>query len=165
MKPKVPRKIQETFDGSSGYHALSRTETSVTSHRVNVMQVNQRYLSHFKGKNVLVVEDEYFLADETRRALQALGANVVGPAANVADALDLLSAEVVDAAILDVHLGDELVFPVAEKLEEDDIPYVFATGYDPSIIPGRFNGFTLSAKPIDLSKIAAALFAPSSNEH
>lgn len=129
------------------------------------MTEDRRYLNFFEGRRVLVVEDEYFLADETRIALQALGATVVGPVAHVKDALDLLAYEKVDAAILDVHLGDGLVFPVAEKLEENDIPYVFATGYDPSIIPGRFSGFVLSSKPIDLNKIAIALFAPPSRDH
>lgn len=129
------------------------------------MPDDQSFLGHFKGRNVLVVEDEYFLADETRRVLQSLGAVVVGPVAHVSDALDLLASETVDAAILDVHLGDELVFPVAEKLEEADIPYVFATGYDPSIIPVHFGGFVLSAKPIDLNKIAVALFGPQNSDH
>lgn len=114
---------------------------------------------------MLVVEDEYFLADETRKVLQAHGATVVGPLANVTDALDILDIEHPDGAILDVHLGDELVFPVAQKLEEKMIPYVFATSYDPSIVPTQFNGFVLSSKPIDLIRITVALFAPSLLDH
>jgi CheY-like chemotaxis protein len=116
--------------------------------------------SKFSGKRILVVEDEYFLADETRRQLQKLGAVVVGPTGHVDEALLLIAGEAVDAAILDVHLDGELVFPVAERLEELGIPYVFASGYDPSIIPARFTGFVLSEKPIDLEHIARALFSP-----
>ena len=107
---------------------------------------------------ILVVEDEYFLADEARRKLQKLGATVVGPVARVDEALELLASEIVDAGILDIHLDGGLVFPVAEKLEELEIPYVFATGYDPSIIPEKFAGFILCEKPIELEQIAKALF-------
>lgn len=116
--------------------------------------------ARFSGKRILVVEDEYFLADETRRKLQKLGAIVVGPTGRVDQALQLIGEQDVDAAILDIQLDGGLVFPVAEKLETLNIPYVFATGYDPSIIPARFNGFTLSEKPIDLEHIAKALFGP-----
>lgn len=123
------------------------------------------YVSDFAGKSVLVVEDEYFLADETRRKLREFGALVVGPTASVRQALALIESTQVDAAILDVQLGGELVFPVAERLEELGIPYVFATGYDPSIIPERFDGFVLSEKPIDLNAIARALFEPGSETH
>jgi CheY-like chemotaxis protein len=112
----------------------------------------------FAGKRVLIVEDEYFLADETRRKLEAAGATVVGPVGAVAAALDLLDTENVDAAILDIHLGEELVFPVADELERRDIPFVFATGYDPSILPAKFTGFTLCEKPTELGDIAKALF-------
>lgn len=117
------------------------------------------YLSLFAGKHILIVEDEYFLADETRQKLEQLGATVVGPAANVQDALELLATSEINGAILDVHLGDEFVFPVAEKLDEANIPFVFATGYDASVIPAKFSGFTLCEKPTELGKIASALFS------
>lgn len=119
-----------------------------------------KFSAKFAGKRILVVEDEYFLADETRRKLLKLGAVVVGPTGRVDDALLLIEAQAVDAAILDIHLDGDLVFPVAERLEEMGIPYVFATGYDPSIIPNRFNGFAFTEKPIDLEHIARALFGP-----
>src|SRR5262245_45011396 len=121
---------------------------------------NHSYLGHFAGRRILIVEDEYFLADETRRTLTGLNAHVVGPAASVMKAMELIEGERIDAAILDVYLDGEFVFPVAEKLEELGIPYVFATGYDPSVISERFQGFTLSEKPIDLNEIAKALFEP-----
>lgn len=119
---------------------------------------NQTFSAHFSGKHVLVVEDEYLLADATRRQLQHLGAIVVGPTADVEEAMALIIGQKVDVAILDIFLDGELVFPVAEKLEELAIPYVFATGYSPSVVPAQFTGYVLSEKPIDLENIAEALF-------
>jgi DNA-binding response OmpR family regulator len=118
----------------------------------------EELLGLYAGKRILVVEDEYFLADEVRRKLVDLGAIVIGPVAHVEDALDLIEANAVDAAILDVHLGDEFVFPVAERLDELDVSFVFATGYDPSFIPREFTGFSLCEKPTELGKIANALW-------
>jgi CheY-like chemotaxis protein len=112
----------------------------------------------FVGKRVLIVEDEYFLADETRRKLEESGAIVVGPVGTVGSALELLDVEQIDGAILDIHLVDELVFPVAEELEQRGIPFVFATGYNPSILPAKFTGFALCEKPAELGSIAEALF-------
>ncbi|TCL66338.1 response regulator [Rhizobium sp. BK251] len=123
------------------------------------------YSKEFANKRILIVEDEYFLADETRRKLQQLGAKVVGPTGGVQHALDLIEEEFIDAAILDVHLDGELVFPVAERLEELRIPYVFATGYDPTIVPLSFAGFVLCEKPIELENIAKALFGPTISDH
>ncbi|GAA3105978.1 response regulator [Rhizobium viscosum] len=112
----------------------------------------------FAGKRVLVVEDEFLLADETRKKLNKLGAVVVGPTPRVDHALSLIEDHQIDAAILDVFLSDTLVFPVAERLEELGIPFVFATAYDPSIIPGRFGGYILCDKPVELENIAQGLF-------
>ncbi|MEF0942457.1 response regulator [Rhizobium sp. BR 362] len=122
--------------------------------------MSQSYSQFFSGRRVLIVEDEYLLANEARRQLLKLGAIVVGPTARVEQALELIQDQGVDAAILDVHLDGEMVFPVAERLDELNIPYVFATGYDPSIIPAHFTGFVLCEKPIEIEHIARALFGP-----
>ncbi|MDL2406241.1 response regulator [Rhizobium calliandrae] len=122
--------------------------------------MSQTYSDLFSGQRILIVEDEYFLADNTRRQLEKLGAIVVGPTGRVDQALEIIGDEEVDGAILDIHLGGELVFPVAERLDELKIPYVFATGYDPSIIPPSFTGFVLCEKPIEIEHIAKALFGP-----
>ncbi|PDT20973.1 response regulator [Rhizobium hidalgonense] len=125
----------------------------------------EKKIELFSGKRILIVEDEYFLADETRRKLEDLGAIVVGPTANVRHALDLINQEPIDAAILDICLGDELVFAVADELEARDINFVFATGYDLSDIPVRYRGFALCEKPTELEMIAVALFGPLRNLH
>jgi DNA-binding NtrC family response regulator len=122
------------------------------------LKIDPTFLPLYAGKRILVVEDQYFLADEVRRTLLDLDATVVGPAASIEEAMALISSESIDAAILDVHLGDEFVFPVAERLEELDVPFVFATGYDRLFIPPEFRGFALCAKPVELRKIAKALW-------
>lgn len=81
--------------------------------------------------------------------------------ATVEEAIGLIGSQEIDGAILNIHLGDKLVFPVAEKLDELGIPFVFATGYDPSVVPEKFSGFFLCEKPTELGKIARALFADS----
>ncbi|MGZ2432982.1 hypothetical protein [Rhizobium redzepovicii] len=70
-------------------------------------------------------------------------------------ALDLVDNEEIDAAILDVHLDGEFVFP-AEELERRDTPFVFATAFDRSVIPAKFASFILCEKPTELEKIAQA---------
>jgi len=120
---------------------------------------DQELLRLYNGKKILVVEDEYFLADEVRRKLIVLGVTVIGPVASVNEAMYLIDTTEIDAAILDVHLGDEFVFPVAERLDKLEVPFVFATGYDPSFIPKQFTGFSLCEKPTELQKIARALWA------
>jgi CheY-like chemotaxis protein len=122
--------------------------------------MSQAYSDLFSGQRILIVEDEYLLADKTRRQLEKLGAIVLGPTGSVDQALELIEDEKVHAAILDIHLCGELVLPVAERLDELKIPYVFATGYDPSIIPSSFSGFVLCEKPIEIEHIAKALFGP-----
>lgn len=124
------------------------------------MSSNLRYSAQFADKRILVVEDEFLLADEARRRLTRLGAIVVGPTPRVDQALALIEEEAVDAAILDVFLNDALVFPVAERLEMLGIPFVFATAYNPSVIPPRFGGYVLCEKPLELENIARGLFGP-----
>ena len=61
-------------------------------------------------------------------------------------------------------LGDGLMFPVADRLDELDIPFVFATGHDPVFIAVAYSGFSLCAKPMELAKIAKALWGGAFSE-
>jgi CheY-like chemotaxis protein len=84
---------------------------------------------------VLVVEDEYFIADELARSLADLGADVVGPVAGENEALAFLDTEKVDLAVLDINLEGRIGFAVADALSRLAVPFVFATGYDRGTIP------------------------------
>lgn len=110
-----------------------------------------------RDRHILLVEDEYFIADAMQRGLEDVGAHVVGPAASVDDALALLESEPVSAAILDVNLDDEGVFPVAEALTARDIPFVFATGYSASDLPPQWRHVRRFEKPVDAATVVSAL--------
>jgi CheY-like chemotaxis protein len=111
------------------------------------------------GRAVLLVEDDYFIMKTLRIRFQREGATIVGPASNVPDALALVrSAPRIDAAILDINLQGEMVFPVAEALSERGVPFVFATGYDPAAIPIQFASVPHCGKPVDPSRLTQALF-------
>jgi CheY-like chemotaxis protein len=106
------------------------------------------------GLRVLLVEDEYFLAAEMRRAFEDGGAEVLGPAGQVEAALALIDGtERIDAAVLDVNLHDVMVYPVADGLRERGVPFVFTTGYDQVILPKQYSGVRRLEKPVDTSVV------------
>ena len=85
------------------------------------------------GERVLIVEDRYLIACEMADEVGRLGGEVVGPSRSVAAALELLADERADLALLDVNLEGELVFPLAEKLNADGVPFIFLTGFGSSL--------------------------------
>ena len=111
------------------------------------------------GKRILVVEDEMIVAMLIEDILTDAGATVLGPAARVARALDLLGeVDGVDAALLDVNLAGEMTTPVAEELRRRGIPFAFATGYGAAGLPEGFAGQPLLQKPFqerDLQEVMA----------
>jgi CheY-like chemotaxis protein len=110
------------------------------------------------GRRVLVVEDEYFLADDMAQALQKLGAEVVGPVPTRDKAMALLSSgERIDAAVLDINLKGQTVFPVADALKERGIPFVFTTGYTESTVPPAYRDAPRWEKPFNPQDLANAL--------
>ena len=112
------------------------------------------------GRHILVVEDEYAIAVDIVFSFQEAGAKIVGPAATVDDALKLVKDEPrIDCAVIDLNLRGEMAFPVADALAERGVPYIFATGYDPSVVPPRHANVTLCEKPITPSRIAEAILA------
>jgi len=110
------------------------------------------------GKRILVVEDEFFLADDLCRELQAIGAVVIGPVPTVQEALALAAVTpTLDAAVLDINLGGEMVFPVADKLMASSVPFVFTSGYDDTVGDKRFSQAPRFQKPTEFRVILDAL--------
>jgi DNA-binding NtrC family response regulator len=101
-----------------------------------------------RGCRILVVEDEFFLAEDLQQELSTAGATVVGMASTIREALALIDTEGhLDCAILDVNLGGKPVFPVADYLIDRSVPFVLTTGYDASSIPPRYQGALRCEKP------------------
>lgn len=106
------------------------------------------------GLTILVAEDEYLMASDIERELAGSGAQVLGPVSSLEQALILIEEHGhVDAALLDVNLQGESVFPVADILKERGVPFLFLTGYDRSAIPTRFGDVFRAEKPIGLRDI------------
>jgi CheY-like chemotaxis protein len=110
-----------------------------------------------QGKSILVAEDEYFLARDLADELERQGAVVVGPVSTVADAKELARSREVNAAILDIRLGDELAFGVADELATRRIPFIFATGFAKAIVPERHRGIGFFEKPFDPAAVIGGL--------
>ena len=114
--------------------------------------------SPLQGRSSLVVEDDYVTAFDLAAELESAGAEVIGPVADVESALDVLaSGPAPDGAILDINLGGEPVFPVADTLRQSSIPIVFATGYEQEAIPAPYAGLPCFEKPVDMRRVAQAL--------
>ncbi len=114
------------------------------------------------GNRILLVEDEALVAMMMRDSLVELGFCVVGPLDRPAEALACASDDALDAAILDVNLGGDLVYPVAELLARRDVPFVFVTGYDVENIDPRFADVPVLQKPIE-REVLQRLFVSSAN--
>jgi CheY-like chemotaxis protein len=110
------------------------------------------------GRRVLVVEDEFFLADDIAQTLCEAGAEVIGPIARVAKALEILAnGQAVDAAILDLDVRGEKSFPIADILRARHVPHLFQTGYDPDAIPELYRDTPRCEKPYDVSALPELL--------
>jgi CheY-like chemotaxis protein len=111
---------------------------------------------HIRGLKLLIVEDALLLALELEAGLSEAGAEVLGSAADVGEAMRMLSLPI-DAAVLDANLNGASVLPVAEALAARGIPFVFATGYgDDKMLPHGFDAPVIR-KPYDVTQVAAAL--------
>jgi len=109
------------------------------------------------GKRIVVVEDDYVLAADICRELRNLGATVLGPAPTPFYAMHLIGRKKIDAAVLDVRLHGTTVFEVADILQDQGVPILFATASDEEAIPGRFRNAPLLSKPLDRKKLVAAI--------
>jgi CheY-like chemotaxis protein len=114
---------------------------------------------------VLVVEDDFLVAQTITDLIEAGGCEVIGPAADAATGLDLLARKKPDAAVLDIKLIGETSYPVAAALMEQRLPFLFVTGYDEILIPSQFAAITKLMKPGAVNELTGrvnAFFVPES---
>jgi PAS domain S-box-containing protein len=114
------------------------------------------------GKRVLLVEDEMLVAMMMKDMLTDLGFSVVGPFSRISEALPVASADDLEAAVLDINLNGELVYPVAEALVTRGVPVVFVTGYGAESIDRRFAEVPVLQKPIE-RQVLESFFAVNAN--
>ena len=110
------------------------------------------------GQRVLVVEDEPLIAVDMIDQLNELGADCIGPALTLQEALDLVESEHFNCAILDVRVGSDNVFPVARRLTEKRIGFVFHTGDgDETALQNDWPGCRVIKKPATPASLIAAV--------
>jgi DNA-binding NtrC family response regulator len=110
------------------------------------------------GLRVFVVEDEILVAMSLEDMLSDFGCTPVGMAASVKQALAAIDrAEAIDAAILDVNLNGEMVFPVSDMLQGRGVPFVFSTGHGTPELVQRYPGCRLLNKPYRPDALAHTL--------
>jgi DNA-binding response OmpR family regulator len=106
---------------------------------------------------VLIVEDEWLIAEDTASRLRAAGYQVVGPVSSVAAALRLVEADTVDVALLDIQLNGETSLPIAETLLARGTPFAFVTGFGQRDLPAAFHDCRLLPKPASEAAILATV--------
>ncbi len=115
-------------------------------------------VSSLAGRRILVVEDEMMIAMLIDDVLKEAGCHVVGPMPRLGPALQAASTEPrLDGALLDINLAGELVSPVADRLIERGVPFVFLTGYGWHMLPERFHSRPLVTKPCRRDLLLATL--------
>ncbi|QOG15985.1 MULTISPECIES: response regulator [Bradyrhizobium] len=108
--------------------------------------------------DILIVEDDPIIAIDFEDRLLGFGAKSVRTVGSVAQALDAIAVHAPDFALLDVELGREKSFAVAERLAAAQIPFVFVTGYGAETrIPAEFKARPRLQKPCSSDALEAAL--------
>ena len=110
-----------------------------------------------RGRRILIAEDEYMLACEMQQEAEDAGAIVVGPVGSLREASRLTEEKAYEAAILDINLGGESIYPVADILMQRNVPFVFLTGYSKASLPTRFADVPHCNKPVSSVEVLEAL--------
>ena len=111
------------------------------------------------GKRIMIVEDEALVAMTLEDQLGELGLSIVAICATVSEAIKAIADNSPDVAILDVNLGGQLVYPVADLLTNRGIPFVFVTGYGRESVDRRYASVQILEKPVERQTLEE-IFAP-----
>jgi PAS domain S-box-containing protein len=121
-------------------------------------------VKHDSKSRVLLVEDEALVAMMIQETLKEFGYQVVGPLNTASEALAAAREGHFDAAVLDINLGDGLVYTVAEILGVRGVPFIFVTGYDADSVDPRFSEVPILQKPIERDMLQKIFMAGESDQ-
>ncbi len=130
---------------------MSSRDSSIKTHGRSTGQ------GDLKGRRILVVEDLPVVGPFTADMLGELGCEVVGTAPNMAAARQLIEAGGFDAALMDVHIRGERVFPLCETLDAKGIPFIFTSGYADWHMAEKWHDRPRLQKPYTLKQVGSAL--------
>jgi DNA-binding response OmpR family regulator len=109
------------------------------------------------GYRLLVVEDDYFVAQDLCATLRDHGATVLGPAPSISSARSLANALRPDCVLLDINLDGDLAFELARELQAHGMRTVFTTGYDASFVPQHLRHTVCLQKPVDATALLRSI--------
>jgi len=147
-----------TSDGLNVTLKLSRESIARESHQRQREKHAGVISNILKGNSILIVEDEPLVSLMMTEALNELGFQVVGPFRKIVDAIEAIKQVAVHGAILDINLGGQQVYPVADLLDASDIPFAFVTGYGAESIDERYRHVTVLQKPVDRRMLEEVFF-------
>ena len=110
-----------------------------------------------QGVRVLIIEDDSLVAMSVGDMLSDLGCSVIGSAGSLTQAFEMVDAGGFDFALLDVNLRGQEVFPVAEVLTQQGIPFAFASGYGRAGLPDEFRTRPIVSKPFQMTELSTVL--------
>ena len=108
---------------------------------------------------VMVVEDEAACRSDDGRHREGAGFSACGPFVSVAEATAAARGGNCEAAVLDINLNGELVYPVADMLAESGVPFIFVTGYSPELVEKRFAEVPVVQKPVNMVDLQRAFLS------
>ena len=112
-----------------------------------------------EGRRILIVEDSPVVAVACEDMLRDMGCTVIGPATNMAAALELASDEALDGAIVDINIRGGKAFPVLKILGQRDVPFLLASGYADWSMPEEWQERPRLAKPYSPESLRERLIA------
>jgi DNA-binding response OmpR family regulator len=108
----------------------------------------------FVGRRILVVEDDFVVSLATTDFLESIGCEIVGPAACLAAAVQLAQSESLDAAVLDIDIAGETIWPVAAELQHRGVPFLFLSAIRPLMtFPALFAAAPRLDKPLEQNRL------------
>lgn len=106
---------------------------------------------------ILIVEDEWLIAEDHATSLREAGYLVVGPVPSVTKALQAMEKQEIDLALLDIQLWNETSLPLAAHLKSKGVPFAFLSGYSDQKLPPDLSDREVIPKPVDAGFLAEAV--------